>query len=81
MKDENSTWWSSDIQFIAHKKNNCYHEGFKLISYVLKYGQPCRFRLHWMNLTPGLLSRLQTEEDLEAAMAQAKVITALQAVP
>jgi hypothetical protein len=37
MKDENSTNWSWGIQFIAHKKNNRYHEGIKQIPYVLRY--------------------------------------------
>jgi hypothetical protein len=80
MKDENSTKWSWGIHFIAHtKKNNQYHEGIKQIPYVLRYGQPCRVGLSRMNLPAGLLSQLQSEEDLEAAMEEASVITATQA--
>jgi hypothetical protein len=62
-KSEN---WSWSIQFIMHKKNNRYHEGIKQIPYVLRYGQPCRVGLSKMNLPPGLLSQLESEEDLEA---------------
>ncbi len=35
MEDEKSTRWSYGIHFIAHKKNNQYHEGIKQIPYVL----------------------------------------------
>jgi hypothetical protein len=38
MEDEKSQNWSWGIQFIAHKKNNRYHEGIKHIPYVLRYG-------------------------------------------
>jgi hypothetical protein len=79
MKDENSTKWSWGIHFIAHKKKTRYHEGIKQIPYVLRYGQPCRVGLSRMNLPAGLLSQLQSEKDLEAAMEQASVITATHA--
>jgi hypothetical protein len=76
MEDEKSTRWSWGIQFIAHKKNNRYHEGIKQIPYVLRYGQPCRAGLTRMNLPPDLLRTLETEEYLEGVMDQAVVITA-----
>jgi hypothetical protein len=79
MKYENSTKWSWGIHFIVHTKNNRYHEGIKQIPYVLRYGQPCRVGLSRMNLPAGLLSQLQSEEDLEAAMEEASVITATHA--
>jgi hypothetical protein len=56
MEDEKSENWSWGIQFIAHKKNNRYHEGIKQIPYVLRYGQPCRVGLSRMNLPPALLN-------------------------
>ncbi len=79
MEEEDSENWSWGIQFIAHNKYNCYHEGIKQILYVLRYGQPCRVGLSRMNLPPGLLSQLETEEDLDAVMAKASIITAPQA--
>ncbi len=76
MEDENSKNWSWGIKFIAHKKNNRYHEGIKQIPYVLRYGQPCRVGLSRMNLPPALVNQLQSEEQLEEVMAQATIITA-----
>lgn len=43
-----------------------YHRGFKQLPNVLRYRQPYRVGLYRTNLTSGLLSKLQTEEDLEA---------------
>ncbi len=76
MDDEDNTNWAWGIQFIAHRKNNRYHEGIKQIPYVLRYGQPCHVGLSLMNLPPALLQNLWTEEDLEEAMEQAKVLVA-----
>jgi hypothetical protein len=78
MEDEKSKNWSWGIKFIAHKKNNRYHEGIKQIPYVLRYGQPCRVGLSRMNLPPALVNQLQSEEQLEEVMAQATIITAPQ---
>ena len=64
MEDEKSKNWSWGIKFIAHKKNNRYHEGIKQIPYVLRYGQPCRVGLSRMNLPPALVDQLQSEEQL-----------------
>jgi hypothetical protein len=74
MEDEDNTNWACGIQFIAHK--NRYHEGIKQIPYVLRYGQPCRVGLSLMNLPPALLQKLVTEEGLEEAMKQTKVLVA-----
>jgi hypothetical protein len=74
MDDHDSTNWTWGIQFVAHKKNNRYHEGIKQIPYVLRYGQPCRVGLSRMNLPPLLISNLTTEEDLEAVINDATVL-------
>jgi hypothetical protein len=65
MEGEKSTNWSWGIHFIAHKKNNRYHEGIKQIPYVLRYGQPCRVVLSRMSLPPAILNQLHSEEELE----------------
>jgi hypothetical protein len=36
MEDEDNTNWAWGIPFIAHKKNNMYHEGIMQIPYVLR---------------------------------------------
>jgi hypothetical protein len=74
MDDHNTTNWTWGIQFIAHKKNNRYHEGVKQIPYVLCYGQACRVGLSKMNLPAALMSTLTTEEDLERVLNEATVV-------
>ncbi len=76
MDGHNTTNWSWGIQFIAHKKNNRYHEGIKQIPYVFRYGQPCRVGLSRMNLPTVLLGSVQTEEDLDRVLNEASVVVA-----
>ncbi len=64
------------FSLLPTKKNNRYHSGIKQIPYVLRYGQPCRVGLSRMNLPPAMLQQLRSEEDLEEAMEQARVLVA-----
>jgi hypothetical protein len=81
MTDHMSKRWSVGIHFMAHQKNNRYHAGIKNIPYVLRYGQACRVRLSHMNLPDSLLQKLETEEDLNSAMAEAQVLMAVTSGP
>jgi len=76
MDGHNTTNWSWGIQFIAHKKNNRYHEGIKQIPYMLRYDQPCHVGLSRMNLPTVLLGSVQTEEDLDRVLNKASVVVA-----
>jgi hypothetical protein len=81
MSDHKTKRWSVGIHFVAHKKNNRYYDGIKNIPYVLRYGQACRVGLSCMNLPENLLQKLETEEDLNSAMAEAQVLMAVTAGP
>ncbi len=76
MDDEDNSNWAWGVEFIAHKKKNRYQEGIKQIPYVPMYDHPFCVGLSRMNLPPALLQKLATEEDLEDAMEQAKILVA-----
>jgi len=69
MKEYNSKKWSLGCHFVASEKNNRFHEGVKNTPYVLMYGQRMRVGLSSLNLSPELLSKLETEDQLRSLLS------------
>ncbi|XP_041376886.1 uncharacterized protein LOC121389358 [Gigantopelta aegis] len=67
--DNNTTEWTVGLKFVQFQKHSSLHSGIKCSPFAAQLGSGARTGLSSCSLPPEILHRLQSEDDLLAAIA------------
>ena len=75
MGDNNTNDWTVGIKFVQFQKNSSLHSGIQRSPYNAMFGCDAKVGLTTSSLPVEVIQQLQSEEDLQSALASTQIIT------